>query len=101
MAVIVTLFEAPVLTLSEKRTENMLLRTPNQALQTSPLAIEAEEQRYRQAMQVLYLCGRVVANADILPEITRRIRLAWVCSIGSNGNCMIWRMHRSLQKGAY
>ena len=30
-------------------------------------------------MQFLYLVGLVVASADILPEITRRIRLEWAC----------------------
>ena len=35
MTVIVTVFEAAGLTISEKKTETMLLRTPNQAPQTS------------------------------------------------------------------
>ena len=30
-------------------------------------------------MQFLYLGGLVVACADIMTEITRRIRLAWAC----------------------
>ena len=35
---------------------------------------------HRQTMQLfLYLGGLVVASADILPEITRRIRFAWAC----------------------
>jgi len=79
MTVIVTVFEAAGLTVSEKKTEIMLLRTPNQAPQTSPLVIEAAGQRYRQTTQFFYLGGLVVASADIMPEITRWIRLAWAC----------------------
>ena len=79
MTVIVTVFDAAGLTVSEKKTETMLLRTPNQALRTSPLVIEAAGQRYRQTMQFLYLGGLVNASADIIPEIKRRIQLAWVC----------------------
>ena len=79
MTVIVTVFEVAGLTISEKKTETMLLRTPNQAPRTSPLVIEAAGQRYRQTMQFLYLGGLVVASADIMPEIMRRIRLAWAC----------------------
>ena len=32
-----------------------------------------------QTMQFLYLGGLVDASADIMPEIKRRIRLAWAC----------------------
>ena len=46
MAVIVTVFVAAGLTVSGKKTEAMLLRTPNQAPQTSPLAIESAGPRY-------------------------------------------------------
>ena len=51
MTVIVTVFEAAGLTVSENKRETMLLRTPNQAFRTSPLVIEAAGQRYRQATQ--------------------------------------------------
>ena len=77
MTVIVTVFEAAGLTVSE--TETMLLRTPDQAPCTSPLGIEAAGQRYRQTTQFLYLDGLVDASADSMPEITRRVRLAWAC----------------------
>ena len=46
MTVIVTVFEAASLTVSEN-TETMLLRTPDQAPCASPLVIEAAGQRYR------------------------------------------------------
>ena len=42
--VIVTAFEAAGLIVSEKKEETMLLRTPNQSPQTSPLVIEAAGQ---------------------------------------------------------
>ena len=45
--VIVTVFEAAGLTVSEKKTETVLLRTTDQASCTPPLVIEAAGQRYR------------------------------------------------------
>ena len=56
-----------------------LLRTLDQAPCTSPPVIEAAGQRYRQTMQFLYLCSLIDASADIVPEIKRRVRLAWAC----------------------
>ena len=79
MTVIVTVFEPAGLTVSEKKTETMLLRTPDQAPCTSPLVIEAAGQSYRQTTQFLYLGGLIDASADIMPEIKRRVRLAWAC----------------------
>ena len=76
MTVILTVFETAGLTVSEKKTATMLLRTPNQAIRTSPLVVEAAGQRYMQTMQFLYLGGLVDASTDIMPEIKRRIRLA-------------------------
>ena len=78
MTVIVTVFEAAGLTMSEK-TETMLLRTPDRAPCTSPLVIEAAVERYRRTTQFLYLGGLIDASADIMPEIKRRVRLAWAC----------------------
>ena len=54
MTVIVTVFEAAGLTVSEK-TETMLLRTPDEAPCTSPLVIEAAGQRYRQTTQFFFI----------------------------------------------
>ena len=65
--------------MSEKKTETMLLRTPDQAPRTSPLLIEAAGQRYRQATQFSYLGGLINASADIMSEINQRVRLAWAC----------------------
>ena len=53
MTVIVTIFETAGLTASEKKTETMLLRTPDEALCTSPLVIVAAGQRYRQTTHCL------------------------------------------------
>ena len=78
MTVIVTVFEAAGLTVSEK-TETMLLRTPDQAPCTTPLVIEAAGQRYRQITHFLYLGGLIDASAGMMPEIKRRVRLAWTC----------------------
>ena len=77
MNVIVTNFEAAALTVSKKKAETMLLRTPDQASRTSPLVIEAAGQRCRQAAQLLYLGGLVDASADIMKQIKRRVLLAW------------------------
>ena len=60
-------------------TETMLLRTLNQVLPTSSLVVEAAGQRYMQTMQFVYLGELIDANADIMPGIKRRIRLAWAC----------------------
>ena len=79
MTVIVTVFEAAGLTVSAKKTETMLLWTPDQAPRTSPLVIEATGKRYRQATQFLQLGGLVNASADITPETRRRVQLTWAC----------------------
>ena len=57
LTVIVTVFEAASLTVSEKKTDTMLLRTPDQTPYTSPLVIDAAGQRYRQTTHFFYLSG--------------------------------------------
>ena len=79
MTVFVTDFEAAGLTVAEKKTETMLLRTPDQEPCTSPLVMEAVVVRYRQTTLFFYLGVLIDASADILPEIKRRVRLAWAC----------------------
>ena len=94
--VIVTVFEAAGLTVSEKKTETMLLRTRDQALCTSPLVIEAAGQTYRQTTQFVYLGDLIDASADIMPALKRRVRLPWAyATVDSSGNCTIWRLPRS------
>ena len=41
--------------------------------------VEAAGQRYMQTMEFLYLGGLVDASTDIMPDMKRRIRLAWAC----------------------
>ena len=50
-------------------------------LPVTPLVVEGAGQTYTQTMQLLYLGlgGLIDANADIIPEIKRRIPLAWAC----------------------
>ena len=79
MTDIVAVFEAAGLIVSEKKAETMQLRALDQVVPTSPLLVKAAGQRYMQTMQFLYLGGLIDANADIMPEIKRRIRLAWAC----------------------
>ena len=79
MAVIVTVFETAGLTVSENKTETMLLRTRDQTSTAPSLVIEAAGQRYRQTTQFLHLGGIIHENADLCLEIERRIRLMWAC----------------------
>ena len=79
MTVIVTVFEAAGLTVSKKKTETTLQRTLGQVLPTSPLAVESVGKRYMQTIQFMSLGGLIDSRADIMPEIERRIRLAWAC----------------------
>ena len=50
ITIIVAVFEAAGFTVSENKTETMLLRTLNQVLPISPLVVEAAGQRYMQTM---------------------------------------------------
>ena len=79
MAVMVIVFEAAGLTVSEKKTETMLRITPDQTTFAPPLAIEAAGQRCIQTAQFLYLGGLAHENADPSLEIDRRIRLMRAC----------------------
>ena len=79
MAAIMTVFAAAGLVVSEKKTKTMLLQTPNQALRTPPLVIEAAGQRYRRATQFLYLGCRVNARPTLCQISKRRVQLAWAC----------------------
>ena len=67
------------LTVSEKKTESMLLRGPNQAPLTSPLGVEAAGHGYKQTVQFVYLGDLNNEIADIMPDIKRRVRLARAC----------------------
>ena len=96
MTVIETVFEAAGLTVSEKRTETMLLRTPNQAPQTPPLVIEAAGQRYG-TMQFLYLWAALSSQALALCQRSHDGSDSHGhATIGANGSCKIWKMPLSL-----
>ena len=73
-----------------KKTETMLLRTPDQAPRTSPFVIEAAGLRYRQTTQFSYL------GADIMPEINGGSDSRGHATVDSSRSCMIWRLPRSL-----
>ena len=75
MTVIVTVFGAARLTVSEKKTEAMPLQTPDQTTLAPPLVIEAAGQRYTQTAQLFYLGGIFHENADLSLEIDGRVRL--------------------------
>ena len=79
MTVIVPVFEAAGLAVSEKKTESMLLRTPDQTTLTPPLVINAAGQRYKQTARFFHLGGTIHENADLSLEIDRRIRLMRAC----------------------
>ena len=96
MTVIVTVLEAAGLTVSEKKTETMLLLTPDQAPCTSPLVIEAAGQRYRQTRQFLYLGGLVDASAVIIQRSNGGSDSHGHATVDSSGSCTIWRMPCSL-----
>ena len=79
MAVVVTVFEAEGRTISEKKAETILLRTPSQTTLAPPLVIEAAGLRYKQAAQFLYLGGNIHGNDYFSLKIDRRIRLMQAC----------------------
>ena len=94
MTVIVTVFEAAGLTVSGKKTETMLLRTPDNAPCTSPLVIEAIGPRYRQTTQFWYLGGLIDASADIMSEINGGSDSHGHATVHSSGSYTIWRLLR-------
>ena len=87
MTVIVKVFGAFGLTVSEKKTETPLMRAPEKAQQpgetpTPPLPaleIAAAGQKYNQVHQLVYLGGLITEDADITRDINRRTKIAWGC----------------------
>ena len=83
----VEVFGAFGLTVSEKKTETLLMRTPEKAQQpgetpTPPLPaleIAAAGQKYHQVHQFVYLGGLITEDADITRDINRRTKIAWGC----------------------
>lgn len=66
-------------TMPERKTDTVLLRTPQKAPQIEPLVVETAGHRYKQTDQFTYPGGVVNENADLIPKIERRTRLARTC----------------------
>ena len=77
MTTIVTVFEAARLTVSEKKTETICcghrIRHPGPSRSPSKQQARGVDRQRK----FIYLGGLVNASADIMPEIKRRVRLAW------------------------
>ena len=87
MTVIVEVFGAFGLTVSEKKTETLLMRAPEKAQQPGEtptpslpaLKIAAAGQKYHQVHQFVYLGGLITEDVDITRDINRRTKIAWGC----------------------
>ena len=79
MTVIVTVFEAAGLTVSETKGEALLLRTPDQTTLAPLLVTEVVCERYPQTAQLLYLGGIVHETSELSLEIVRPVHImrAW------------------------
>ena len=84
ITVIVEVFGAFGLTVSEKKTETLLMWAPEKAQQpgetpTSPLPvleIAAAGQKYHQVHQFVYLGGLIAKDADITRDNNHRTKIA-------------------------
>ncbi|CAB1096389.1 unnamed protein product [Ectocarpus sp. CCAP 1310/34] len=85
MTLIVEVFGEFGLTVSEKKTETLLMRAKDKPTTTSqpapppPLTIEAAGQKYAQTTEFRYLGGLVNEHGDLTREINYRSRGAWAC----------------------
>ncbi|CAB1104167.1 unnamed protein product [Ectocarpus sp. CCAP 1310/34] len=85
MTIIVEVFGEFGLTVSEKKTETLLMRAkdkPTTTLQPAPpppLTIEAAVQKYAQTTEFRYLGGLANEHGDLAREINYRSRGAWAC----------------------
>ena len=85
MAVIVEVFGAFGLTVSEKKTETLLMRAPEKAQQPGEtpslpaLEVAAASQKYHQVHQFVYLGGFITGDAHITRHINLRTKIAWGC----------------------
>ena len=89
MTVLVTVFEAVGLIVSGKKTETMLLRTPNQAIRTSQLVVDAAGQGYMQTVLFLYLGRLVDASVHINQRRNEGSDSNGHDTIGSSGSCTL------------
>ena len=84
MRVIVTVSEEANLTVSENKTNTMLLPTLDQSKLAPPFLLETAGQRYKQMVQFVLSGGNIHEISDISLEIGGRIclMLARRCTIG-------------------
>ena len=73
MGVIVVVWAALGLTVSETKTEIMCLRAEGMPESTATFSVEAAGQVYNQTNEVVYLVENVNHNADLSIEADRRI----------------------------
>ncbi|CAB1107288.1 unnamed protein product [Ectocarpus sp. CCAP 1310/34] len=85
MTIIVEVFGEFGLTVSEKKTETLLMRAKDKPTATSqpapppPLTIEAAGQKYAQTTEFRDLGGLANEHSDLTREISYRSRGAWAC----------------------
>ena len=79
MEVIVVVYAAFGLTVSEAKADTMCLRAKGMPESTATFSVEAAGQVYNQTNEFVYLRRNVNHNADLSIEVDRRIRNAW-CS---------------------
>ena len=84
MTTIVEVFGQFGLTVSEKKTETLLMRAPEKQPKKGgppppPLVIEAAGQTYAQTAQFRYVGGLVNEDGELTQEINHRSRAAWAC----------------------
>ena len=84
MAIIVEVFGAFGLTVSEKKRDTLLMRVPEKQPKKGgspplPLVIEAAGQKNAQTAQFRYLGGLVNEDGALTQEINHRSRAAWAC----------------------
>ena len=84
MTLIVEVFGAFGLTVSERKKETLLMRAPEKQPKKGgspppPLVIEAAGQKYDQTAQLRYLGGLVNEDGELTQEINYRSRVAWAC----------------------
>ena len=84
MTLIVEVFGAFGLTVSEKKTETPLMRAPEKQPKKGgspppPLVIEATGQKYAQTAQFRFLGDLVNEGGELTQEINHRSKAAWAC----------------------
>ena len=75
--VMVAVYAAFGLTVSEAKNEMMCLRTKGMLESSALFSVESAGQVYNQTNEFVYLEGNVRYNAELVIEVGRRIRNAW------------------------